>query len=224
MLILNLHFISSFQPLIPLSGTTAWVGGTTASVLPLWWQAVLPLQYRPNTVRGLFERNFGRYLTRYYHLNCFFRFSSLSGTSGLVPLQYRFNTVRVLFERNFDRYLDRYFRFSSFYSFSPLSGTYGPVPLRYRRQLHTGGTWPGTWTGTSTSSGTTVGVGGTTAQYWSSLFSSFSLACYRLNYLKTKLQITLWLVHWSILDLLHFLLISTLTPTYGSSIVYGKIL
>ena len=103
--------------------TVGVLSGTTASV-PLW--------YRPNTVRGLFERNFGRYLARYYRLNCFFRFSSLSGTSGLVPLQYRFNTVRVLFERNFDRYLDRYFRFSSFCSFSPLSGTSGPVPVRYR--------------------------------------------------------------------------------------------
>ena len=34
-------------------------------------------------------------------------------------------------------------------------------------------------------------------------------------------ELLLWLAHWSSLDLLLFLLISTLTPTYGPSIDYG---
>ena len=42
--------------------------------------------------------------------------------------------------------------------------------------------------------------------------------CYRLNHLMTNLWMTLWITHWSSLDLL----ISTLTPTYGSSIDYGQ--
>ena len=48
--------------------------------------------------------------------------------------------------------------------------------------------------------------------------------CHRLNSLMTILRITLWTTHWSILDLLHFLLIATLKPTYGSIIAYGQTL
>jgi hypothetical protein len=46
---------------------------------------------------------------------------------------------------------------------------------------------------------------------------------YRLNSLKTDLPITPWLSLWSSHNLLHYLL-TTLNPTYGSSIVYGQVL
>ena len=53
-----------------------------------------------------------------------------------------------------------------------------------------------------------------------SYFSRYT--CNRLNSLMTNLWITPW-TSWSSLDILHFLLLlhSTLTPPYGSSIVYG---
>jgi hypothetical protein len=45
----------------------------------------------------------------------FFRFTSSSGTTGLVPVQYRFNTVGVFFERNLARFLDRYIDLKRYY-------------------------------------------------------------------------------------------------------------
>ena len=48
--------------------------------------------------------------------------------------------------------------------------------------------------------------------------------CHRLKSYMTNLWITPWLTPWSSLNLLHFLLLSTLKPTYGSSIGYGQIL
>ena len=47
--------------------------------------------------------------------------------------------------------------------------------------------------------------------------------CNRLNPLMTNLWITPW-TSWSTLDILHFLLLSTLMPPYGSNIAYGQIL
>ena len=95
MLILNLHFIL-FQPLIPLSSTTAWLGGTTASVLPLrclsGTTAQVPRMYRCNTEGGSTHPEHGRYLARYFRLGSFSFLASLSGTSALVPLWYRWYT------------------------------------------------------------------------------------------------------------------------------------
>jgi hypothetical protein len=47
---------------------------------------------------------------------------------------------------------------------------------------------------------------------------------YRLNSIMTNLRITPWITPWSSHNLLYFYLITTLEPTYGSSIVYGQIL
>jgi hypothetical protein len=49
-------------------------------------------------------------------------------------------------------------------------------------------------------------------------------ARYRLNSLKTNLPITPWISPWSSHSLLHYLLLTTLNPTYGSIIVYGQVL
>jgi hypothetical protein len=47
---------------------------------------------------------------------------------------------------------------------------------------------------------------------------------YMLNFLKTNLWITPWITPWSSHNLLHCLLLTTLNPTCGSSIVYGQVL
>jgi hypothetical protein len=47
---------------------------------------------------------------------------------------------------------------------------------------------------------------------------------YRLNSLMTNLRITPWITPWSSHKLLHCLILTTLNPTYGSSIFYGQVL
>ena len=72
---------------------------------------------------------------------------------------------------------------------------------------------------------------------WRNAFRAHSILClqdilaigsiitwpYSLNH-QDILEIILWITYWSSLYHLHFLLISTLTPTYGSSVDYGQIL
>jgi hypothetical protein len=59
-------------------------------------------------------------------------------------------------------------------------------------------------------------------RYTWELIQSYSLrhTWYRLNYLKSNLPITPWISPWSS----HNLPLTTLKPTYGSSIVYGQVL
>jgi hypothetical protein len=47
---------------------------------------------------------------------------------------------------------------------------------------------------------------------------------YRLNSFMTNLRITPWITTWSSHNLLYIQLLTTLNPTYGSSIVYGQVL